>query len=170
MFSHVRLLHPRCVKVSFQTPYSVGIVACLKLLCSPCYIRFMMSVYRIDCWIMGEVLLCSILCLKCNESEEKWGEQHVNKETKRTHVSRFSRIWLCKYTGSIITPRPGLSFFPCPDTKSLKAPSGIQKKGSTISDHRNVKKYFFWVFELDNVCCLSTVMWFSSTAVVTCTQ
>lgn len=51
-------------------------------------------------------------------------------------------------------------FFPCPDTESLKAPSGIQKKGSTISDHRNVKKYFFWVSELDNVCCLSIVVFF----------
>lgn len=90
-------------------PYSAGIVACLMLLCSPSHIRFMMSVYRIECWIMGEVLLCSILCLKCNESEKNEGN---NMWTKKQRELMFQGSQGFDFASTPVQLSPHVQAFP----------------------------------------------------------
>lgn len=111
---------------------------------------------------MGEVLLCSIRCLKCNESEKN---EANNMRTKKQRELMFQGSQGFHFASTLVqlSPRVQAFPFPSPNTESLKAPSGIQKKVSTISSPRNVKKYFFWVFELDNVCCLSNLVLYSCT-------
>lgn len=97
---------------------------------------------------MGEALLCSILCLKSNESEENEGN---NMRTKYQRALMFQGCqgFDCSLQVGWLNYHPRIQAFPFPsaNAESFKAPQGIQKKRSTISDHRSVQNHFFQVVE-----------------------